>query len=85
MNTTQRTTLVVTAIVAVIFAMVTFAYLHGRAEGPLVGVPHALSAASHQHPCPPRNKHCRPVKPPMPPPSCTWIVGGAIGDIPHCV
>ncbi len=46
----------------------------------------ALAAASgHQRPCPPRNKHCRPVKPPVPPPTCTWVIGAAIGDVPHCV
>ncbi len=82
MNATQRTTLVVLAVVAVIFAMVTFAYLHGRAEGPLVGASHAYAVSAHQHPCPPRNKHCRRVPPPT---GCTWVVGGAIGDVPRCV
>jgi hypothetical protein len=85
MNTVQRTALVVLAVVAVIFAMVTFAYLHGRAEGALVSVPHAYSTSGHLRPCPPRNKHCRPVKPPVPPAGCTWVIGGALGDIPRCV
>jgi hypothetical protein len=43
------------------------------------------AAQSHTHPCPPRNPHCRPVKPPQPPAGCTWVIGGAIGDTPRCV
>jgi hypothetical protein len=45
----------------------------------------AVAQSGHLHPCPPRNKHCRPVKPPIPPAGCTWVIGGAIGDIPRCV
>jgi len=45
----------------------------------------ATAQPGHPHPCPPRNKHCRPVKPPQPPAGCTWIIGGAISDIPRCV
>jgi hypothetical protein len=82
MNSIQRTTLVVAAVVAVIFAMVTFAYLHGRAEGPLVGASHAYASA-HRHPCPPRNKHCKPV--PRPVPTCTWVQTATIGSKPVCV
>lgn len=45
----------------------------------------AAAHTAHQRPCPPRNPHCRPVKPPQPPPSCVWVVGGAVGDSPRCV
>jgi hypothetical protein len=45
----------------------------------------AVAQSAHPHPCPPRNKHCRPVKPPVPPAGCTWVIGNAIGDIPRCV
>jgi hypothetical protein len=62
----------------------TVAVLIGAAVFTLAAPAGAVNA-SHHHPCPPRNKHCRPVKPPQPPASCTWVIGGAIGDIPRCV
>jgi hypothetical protein len=78
MTTVTRSRLVIAAVLAVVAALVAFAVAP-------TGTPHAYAAATHAHPCPPRNKHCRPVKPPVPPAGCTWVIGGAIGDIPRCV
>jgi hypothetical protein len=34
----------------------------------------------------PRNPHyVKLVRPPVPPPTCTWVIGGAVGDVPRCV
>jgi len=88
MTTVTRSRLVIAAVLAVIAALVAFAVIHARG-GTLniapTGTPHAYAAAARAHPCPPRNPHCRPVKPPQPPAGCTWVIGNAIGDIPRCV
>ena len=87
MTIVTRSRLVIAAVLAVIAALVAFAVIHARGETLKIAptrTPHAYAAA-HPHPCPPRNPHCRPVKPPVPPAGCTWIIGGAIGDIPRCV
>jgi hypothetical protein len=90
MTTVNRTRLVIAAVLAVIAALVAFAVIHARGETLRIaptGTPHAYAASAyaHPHPCPPRNKHCRPVKPPVPPAGCIWVIGSAIGDIPRCV
>jgi len=49
----------------------------------------AVAANSNPHPGwqhNPRNPHyVRLWRPPVPPPTCTWVIGNAIGDIPRCV
>jgi hypothetical protein len=89
MTTVNRTRLVIAAVLAAIAALVAFAVIHARGETLKIaptGTPHAYAASAHAHPhpCPPRNKHCL-VRPPAPNPGCTWVIGGAIGDIPRCV
>jgi hypothetical protein len=71
-------------IAALAFAAAISAAMTGAAAT-AAAAPSAHTPAGHHHPCPPRNKHCRPVKPPMPPASCVWVIGGAIGDTPRCV
>jgi hypothetical protein len=51
----------------------------------------AANATSAGHPHPgwqhnPRNPHyVKLVRPPAPNPGCTWVIGGAVGDVPRCV
>ncbi len=45
----------------------------------------AAAAPHHPRPCPPRNKHCRPVKSPQPSTACSWVQTATIGAAPHCV
>jgi hypothetical protein len=34
----------------------------------------------------PRNPHyVKPVPTPRPVPTCSWVIGGAVGDVPRCV
>jgi hypothetical protein len=69
----------------------TIAALAGLAVFTLATPAMAANATSAGHPHPgwqhnPRNPHyVRPVRPPVPPATCTWVIGGAIGDVPRCV
>jgi hypothetical protein len=69
----------------------TIAALAGLAVFTVAAPAMAANATSGGHPHPgwqhnPRNPHyVKLVRPPVPPPTCTWVIGGAIGDVPRCV
>jgi hypothetical protein len=88
--TTARTKAALLAAVAILAAAIAYAVIHAHSESLTIVVPtgtvRAVAAGHHygwQHN--PHNPHY--VTPPVPQPTCdgTWIIGNAIGDVPHCV
>jgi hypothetical protein len=49
----------------------------------------AAPASAHTHPGwqhNPRNPHYVKLwRPPVPSPTCTWVISGAVGSVPRCV